>query len=184
MRARRVARGVGLVLMVAAGCTPITAREAQRRSAGWGSLPEPSVLAPGELMQETAALPDPQRAAVSAALGLVGTSDQQLDCSGLVRRAYAAAGVALPRTVSEQLEWGEPVLPQDLQPGDLVFFAFHRRSADHVGVYAGRGQLVHVSSSAGCVQLVPISSPSFAAAQVAARRPATGRRALDPHPGT
>ena len=112
--------------------------------------------------------------AVAAALGLLGTADGQLDCSGLVRRAYAAAGVDLPRTVREQLEVGEPVLPQHLQPGDLVFFAFRHRTADHVGVYAGRGQMVHVSSSARCVQLVPLASPSIAGAHVAARRPAGG----------
>ena len=174
MRLRWMGVGVVVALLGSAGCTAITAREAQRRSAGWGALPAPTPVDSGELVRDSQALPEPQRSAVAAALGLVGTAAGQLDCSGLVRRAYAAAGVDLPRTVREQLEVGEPVLPQHLQPGDLVFFAFHHRAADHVGVYAGRGQMVHVSSSARCVQLVPLGSPSIAGAQVAARRPASG----------
>ncbi len=169
-----------LTLVFGAGCTAITAREAERRSAGWRPLPATETAAVGELERDVSGLPEPQRTAVAAALGLLGTSEHKLDCSGLARRAYAAAGVELPRTVREQIEVGEPVPPQDLQPGDLVFFAFNHRAADHVGLYAGRGMMVHVSRSAGCVQLASLRSPSLAAAQVAARRPGEPRRTAGP----
>jgi cell wall-associated NlpC family hydrolase len=50
-----------------------------------------------------------------------GTGPAVFDCSGLVMRAYAAAGVSLARTSQEQ--WAtEPHIPGP-QPGDLVFFA-------------------------------------------------------------
>jgi cell wall-associated NlpC family hydrolase len=164
-----------LCAVCGAGCSAITAREAERRAGGWGPLPRSENVGSGELEREAVTLPEPQRSAVLAALALVGTSDRHFDCSGMVVQAYAAAGVDLPRTVREQLAVGEPILPPDLRPGDLVFFAFAHRAADHVGLYAGRGQIVHVSASTRCVQLAPLSSPVFAAAQVAARRPDLAR---------
>jgi cell wall-associated NlpC family hydrolase len=75
--------------------------------------------------------------------------------------------------VREQWASGAPVADADLQPGDLVFFAFAHRPVDHVGLYVGRGQIVHVSSSQRCVSLVELGSAPFDAARVGARRPVT-----------
>jgi cell wall-associated NlpC family hydrolase len=53
--------------------------------------------------------------------GGTGPGAAGYDCSGLVMQAYAAAGIAIPRTSQEQWAAG----PQVSQParGDLVFFA-------------------------------------------------------------
>jgi len=54
-----------------------------------------------------------------------GASPQtSFDCSGLVQWAYGEVGVSLPRTAQEQYDATARVAPGDLQPGDLVFFAF------------------------------------------------------------
>jgi cell wall-associated NlpC family hydrolase len=58
----------------------------------------------------------------------------------------------------------------DLLPGDLVFFAFERRPADHVGIYAGQGCGVHVASSARRVQVADLGAAAFVRAGAGARR--------------
>lgn len=49
------------------------------------------------------------------------TGPNYYDCSGLVQAAFAAGGVKLPRTTYEQINVGQAVSRNDLQPGDLVF---------------------------------------------------------------
>ncbi|MGW7004211.1 NlpC/P60 family protein [Streptomyces sp. NPDC054933] len=61
------------------------------------------------------------------------------DCSGLTEMAWAATGVAIPRTSQEQ--WARlPHIPLDqLRPGDLViYFA----DASHVAIYVGDGAVI------------------------------------------
>ena len=67
-----------------------------------------------------------------------GESAAGFDCSGLVQAAYAAAGVALPRTAQWQWDAG-PALPAGtaLTPGDLVFFGTLPDTVDHVGIVVG-----------------------------------------------
>jgi peptidoglycan DL-endopeptidase CwlO len=73
------------------------------------------------------------------------TGPDAFDCSGLVMMAYRAAGIEIART--SQAQWtSEPHIPADqVQPGDLVFFA----GADgtptapgHVGLVIGNGQMI------------------------------------------
>ncbi|MEQ6887364.1 C40 family peptidase [Halomonas sp. CS7] len=71
-----------------------------------------------------------------------GNSDHGLDCSGLVRRAYARAGIRVPRTSRAQFK----ALPRvnEARPGDLLFFATAGgRRASHVGIYLGDGEMIH-----------------------------------------
>lgn len=172
MRAKRI----GWLLLLAgalAGCTPLTARQAQRRESGapvaLGPDARPSVRVE-DLVDDAHTLPDSQRVIVESALAALHASSRFVDCSGFVQQVFQAAGLALPRTVREQWRRGDPVDAPALRPGDLVFFAFGRRSADHVGIYAGRGHVVHVSSAASGVQLAPLESAPFAGAWVGARR--------------
>lgn len=172
MRAVRM-RWVCLLLGALAGCTPLTARQAQRRESGAPAAHGPAVLPMvqvADLVTDAHSLPDSQRAIVEGALAALHASSRFVDCSGFVQQVFRGAGVALPRTVQQQWRRGTPVDAPGLRPGDLVFFAFGRRSADHVGIYAGRGQVVHVSSAAAGVQLAPLESAAFAGAWVGARR--------------
>jgi hypothetical protein len=52
-----------------------------------------------------------------------GCSRNGVDCSCLVMNVFRAVGVNLPRTAADQFNATTRVAREDLQPGDLVFFA-------------------------------------------------------------
>jgi len=85
-----------------------------------------------------------------------GPAEGGFDCSGLTRAAYAAAGVAIPRTAGAQYRAGPPVPPgQPLEPGDLVFYGNHASRIHHVGVYIGHGQMIHAPDVGLTVRVSP-----------------------------
>ena len=72
-------------------------------------------------------------------------ADGRFDCSGLTQAAWAAAGIALPRTSEEQWLALPHIDSSQLQPGDLVFFnpgEFRPGLPGHVGLYIGNGYMV------------------------------------------
>ncbi len=62
------------------------------------------------------------------------------DCSGLTQKAWAAAGIELPRTTWDQVKVGTTVSVDNAKPGDLVFFY---DDISHVGIYIGNGEMIH-----------------------------------------
>ncbi len=67
------------------------------------------------------------------------------DCSGLTMRAYQAAGISLGHYTGLQWDEGMHVSRDQLQPGDLVFFATNTSDIStihHVGIYIGNGQMI------------------------------------------
>ncbi len=93
-----------------------------------------------------------------------GTTPEGFDCSGLVQAMLQRAGVKVLRTVAQQFNEGQPVGPQELRFGDVVFFnrycqirspdfflagilppAFNANEVCHNGVYLGEGRFVHAS---------------------------------------
>ncbi len=95
------------------------------------------------------ASPSRGRLAVSAAKRLLGVpyvwggaSREGVDCSGLVMLAWAAAGVSLLHSATDQWEESSPVSLSDLQPGDLLFYHFAHDGntpITHVVMYVGSG---------------------------------------------
>lgn len=82
------------------------------------------------------------------------TPEQGLDCSGLVRLVFKdTLGIHLPRTASEISRAGEKIDPDELQPGDLVFYNTLRRGFSHVGIYMGNNKFIHAPSSGGRVRI-------------------------------
>ncbi len=68
------------------------------------------------------------------------------DCSGLVQTVCAKWGIYVPRAAHAQYSAGKPVKPDDLQPGDLVFFKnTYKRGLSHVGVYIGNRKFLHAA---------------------------------------
>jgi hypothetical protein len=78
-----------------------------------------------------------------------GSLGPDYDCSGLVQRAFAAAGIWLPRDAYLQERFCCPVAVRPgeiglLEPGDLIFFGPARRCT-HVGLHLGGGRYLHSS---------------------------------------
>jgi cell wall-associated NlpC family hydrolase len=96
-----------------------------------------------------------------------GTSTAGFDCSGFVQHVFAGLGIGLPRTADAQYDAGKPAVGGP-RAGDLVFFDTYG-GVSHVGIYLGRGQFVHASSSHG-VMVSHLSDSYWAARYVGARR--------------
>jgi cell wall-associated NlpC family hydrolase len=89
------------------------------------------------------------------------------DCSGLTMRAFQSAGVSLPHSSRAQFGYGKSVKRSDLRAGDLVFFG---RPISHVGIYVGKGRMVHAPRSGSRVKI--------ASAANLGRKPYVGARRL------
>jgi cell wall-associated NlpC family hydrolase len=88
-----------------------------------------------------------------------GNSAQSgFDCSGFVRHVFAESiALDLPRNAYAMGKLGARVEPDDLRPGDLVFYNTLRRSFSHVGIYLGEGRFVHAPSRGKSVEIVDMS---------------------------
>jgi cell wall-associated NlpC family hydrolase len=101
-----------------------------------------------------------------------------LDCSGLVQLAFRQLGLWLPRTAQQQYDATAHVHRDQLQPGDLVFFA--RTYADphdwitHVGIYVGDGWQIDAPTEGQVVSMQPVFSGFWGAHFVGGGRVASG----------
>ncbi len=68
------------------------------------------------------------------------------DCSGLTSWSWAAAGVSLPRTATDQYWATTRVTRSELQPGDLIFYGTSTSNIVHVTIYVGNGLMVSASN--------------------------------------
>ncbi|MCC6177452.1 MAG: bifunctional lytic transglycosylase/C40 family peptidase [Chloroflexi bacterium] len=77
------------------------------------------------------------------------------DCSGLVQWAFSQFGARLPRTAQQQYDATRRVAPNDLEPGDLVFFErtypSHERIT-HVGIYVGDGRMINAPTTGDVIR--------------------------------
>ena len=62
------------------------------------------------------------------------------DCSGFVQSVYKNFGISLPRSSYAQSGVGKGVSYSEAQPGDVIYYG------GHVGIYIGKGQIVHAST--------------------------------------
>lgn len=88
-----------------------------------------------------------------------GTTRSGMDCSGLLINSFNAIDLPLPRSSEEQSKIGMKVDMEELQPGDLVFFATgkKKRQVTHVGLVTdvrkkNNVKFIHASSSLGVVE--------------------------------
>ncbi|MFF4922492.1 NlpC/P60 family protein [Kitasatospora sp. NPDC001261] len=77
----------------------------------------------------------------------LGTApSHRCDCSSLVQQAYAHAGIRLSRSTFTQVGEGQPVDPDSIRPGDLVFTTGTDGGGPgrpgHVALYIGDGLLL------------------------------------------
>ena len=84
---------------------------------------------------------------------LGGTDRNGIDCSGLLFTMYESSFFQIPRTTSQQLEFGLPVSLDKIQIGDWVFFSNHSGMVNHVGIVSSIKKdsilFLHASTSKG-----------------------------------
>ncbi|WP_269506320.1 C40 family peptidase [Burkholderia sp. IMCC1007] len=91
------------------------------------------------------------------------TPTSGFDCSGLVRYVLGrAADVDLPRTTADMSDRGMSVEPDQIAPGDLIFFNTTGRPHSHVGIYVGKLRFVNAPSTGGTVRLDYLTNPYWA----------------------
>jgi hypothetical protein len=109
------------------------------------------------------------------------TPEAGFDCSGLVRYVVdRAASVNLPRTTADMSGRGESIEPDEVAPGDLIFFNTTGRPHSHVGIYVGKLRFVNAPSTGGTVRLDYLTNPYWAKRFDGIRRVAPPKAAPTP----
>lgn|GEM_PF-2361356 len=98
-----------------------------------------------------------------------GTSSRGMDCSGLVLRALATQGISTPHNAARMFKLGTKVRYEELQPGDLLFFATRGLSVGHVGIWIGNNKFIHAANSGRGVVIDEVAG-YYARRLVGARR--------------
>jgi len=88
------------------------------------------------------------------------------DCSGLVYWAYGRLGISVPHSSYALYGLGRNVSRSRLKAGDVLFFS----GLGHVGLYIGRGRMVHAPQSGRTVEIVPLGRSHYGSRLVGARR--------------
>jgi cell wall-associated NlpC family hydrolase len=88
------------------------------------------------------------------------------DCSGLVYWAYGRLGVDVPHSSYALYDLGRRVGRSGLKPGDVLFFS----GLGHVGLYLGRGRMVHAPQSGRTVEVVAFDGSDYGERLVGVRR--------------
>lgn len=68
------------------------------------------------------------------------------DCSGFTMRIFEHFGVTTGRTSRDQAANGREISLDQIQPGDLLFYA-SGKTINHVALYIGDGKIIHASTS-------------------------------------
>jgi cell wall-associated NlpC family hydrolase len=118
--------------------------------------------------------PTPGERAVRVALRAVGipyrwggeSPSTGFDCSGLVRWAYRHVGIDLPHSSYALFGQGRPVQRRAAQAGDVLVF----EGLGHVGLYAGRGRMVHAPQTGRTVEVVSLGEAGYGGRLVGIRR--------------
>ncbi|WP_081463750.1 C40 family peptidase [Candidatus Glomeribacter gigasporarum] len=91
------------------------------------------------------------------------TPESGFDCSGLVRYVIErAAHINLPRTAREMSAQGKRITPDQVAPGDLIFFNTNGHPNSHVGIYVGHHRFVNAPSSGSLVRIDHVDAPYWA----------------------
>ena len=98
-----------------------------------------------------------------------GNTESGIDCSGFMKKIFAANGYPLPRTAAEQTAVGMPVSPEGLQCGDRLYFG-HGGRITHTGLYIGSGYFIHSSAGEHGVAISRLTDTTYTRIFMCARR--------------
>lgn len=85
------------------------------------------------------------------------------DCSGFTQSLFRTIGTNMRRTANLQWIDSKKLDFNDVVVGDLVFFekTYPTIGASHVGVYIGKGNMIHASSGDGFITVENVFNPYF-----------------------
>jgi cell wall-associated NlpC family hydrolase len=145
-------------------------------------IPTPPPTAPATPGSTSTTIPEPNpvtggsnptaESAIKAAMTAIGkpyvwggnSLAAGVDCSGLIQQAYKQAGIDLPRVSNQQIQAGTPVDPRDMQPGDILGWAYNNSlggGATHVAMYIGGGKMIEALHTGVPVHIVNVRAPQF-----------------------
>jgi cell wall-associated NlpC family hydrolase len=85
-----------------------------------------------------------------------GRTHYGIDCSGFVQTVFHQLGVELMRDASQQVQQGKQVPYEELEAGDVVFFASKESgNVIHVGIYLGEKNIIHAHGRVRIDELRP-----------------------------
>lgn len=101
-----------------------------------------------------------------------GTSGFGFDCSGIMYSVYKNHGIIIPRDSFVQAANGTPVAKKNLEPGDLMFFAYNggKGKVYHVGMYIGNGKMLHAPNSSKKIEIISYEAGIYKTNYAGARR--------------
>ncbi len=100
-----------------------------------------------------------------------GDTPSGFDCSGLMYWIWHTnLGFSIPRDADSQSKVGAPVQRNDLQPGDLVFFADSSGYVTHVGMYIGNEAFINAANPGSGVRINSLTESYFSLTYAGARR--------------
>lgn len=88
-----------------------------------------------------------------------GTGPKSYDCSGLVLTSFRTAGMTMPRVAADQYGVGTAVPLDQVQQGDLLFYAIDvtkPATIYHVVIYSGAGKIVDAPYTGAYVGTRPL----------------------------
>ena len=99
--------------------------------------------------------------------GATGPCSVGFDCSGLVSKAWAAAGLTIPRDTYSQWAALPHISESAIQPGDLLFY----NGIGHVAMYVGGGMIIDAPSAGQPVRELSMNTDWYAGSFDGAARP-------------
>jgi cell wall-associated NlpC family hydrolase len=99
--------------------------------------------------------------------GSTGPCSVGFDCSGLVSKAWAAAGITIPRDTYSQWAALPHISESEIQPGDLLYY----NGMGHVAMYVGGGMIIDAPSAGQPVRELSMNSDWYSGSFDGAARP-------------
>ncbi|HEF5871333.1 TPA: C40 family peptidase [Burkholderia cenocepacia] len=177
-----------VVVCLLAACSSVPPQSASRSASGMKITTPRAFPAPANFPKFVDHSVGQEEISIQA-MSLVGvpyrwggnTPASGFDCSGLVRYVIGrAADVNLPRTTADMSGRGVSIEPDQIAPGDLIFFNTTGRPHSHVGIYVGKLRFVNAPSTGGTVRLDYLTNPYWAKRFDGIRRVAPPRSAPTP----
>ncbi|GAA4715170.1 NlpC/P60 family protein [Brevibacillus fulvus] len=101
-----------------------------------------------------------------------GMSAYGYDCSGFAYSMHRSFGITIPRDAGDQSKQGTLIDLAQVQPGDLLFFAYEegKGRVHHVGIYCGDGKMIHSPDSASKIEMIELAGYKLEKELCVARR--------------